>query len=409
MRSWSSVQVPALSDRGLGHGPGIQIYDVAQKRVIDADPDGLARMYVCGITPYDATHLGHAATYVAFDLIVRLWRDRGIDVNYTQNVTDIDDPLLERARVDGVDWHELAQSQTELFRQDMRSLRVIPPDHFIGAVETVDLVIGLIEKLQAAGAVYRVDEDLYFRVRHDSEFGSVSGFDTAAMLEVFADRGGDPERPGKDDPFDCLVWKAEVAGEPAWDSPFGRGRPGWHIECAAIALEHLGANFDIQGGGSDLAFPHHEMSAAQGRVGTGEEFAKSYVHSGMVAFHGEKMSKSKGNLELVSRLRDRGADPMAIRLAILAQHYRSDWEWVDTSLTHGQDRLERWRVAVARPAAGPAQATVDEIRAALSDDLDTARALRAIDAWAQAPGSDADAPGHLAAAIDALLGVDVIH
>src|SRR5699024_7808429 len=193
MRSWSSVPVPSLASVGLGYGPGVRVYDVAQRHVVNANPGDTARMYVCGITTYDATHVGHEATYVAFDLIVRLWRDHGLNVNYTQNVTDIDDPLLERATATGVDWLELAQSQTELFRGDMASLRVIPPDHFISAVETVDLVISLIEKLQAAGAVYHVDDDLYFRVRRDDKFGTVSGFDTAAMMDVFADRGGDPD------------------------------------------------------------------------------------------------------------------------------------------------------------------------------------------------------------------------
>ncbi len=258
-------------------------------------------MYVCGITPYDATHLGHANTYVAFDLLNRAWRDAGLDVTYVQNVTDVDDPLLERATETGVEWADLARDQIELFRTDMAALNVIPPDHLIGAVESIDLVTGLIERLRGVdGAIYPVEDvehpDLYFARASDGRFGSLSRLGAEAV-EIFAERGGDPDRAGKKDPLDCLVWRLERAGEPSWGSPFGPGRPGWHIECTAIALNYLGPEFDVQGGGSDLIFPHHEMCAAEGRVATGQEFAKAYVHSGMVGLDGEKMSKSKGNLE----------------------------------------------------------------------------------------------------------------
>lgn len=407
MEAWPSAKIPSLFDAGFSYGPALHIYDSAQRRLTAVDPAQTARMYVCGITPYDATHLGHASTYVVFDIVQRIWRDRGLAVNYTQNVTDIDDPLLERAADIGVDWHELAQSQTRLFTEDMEALRVIPPDHYFGAVETIDLVVAMIQRLQAAGSVYRLDNDLYFRVRQDREFGSVSGFDDAAMLEVFADRGGDPERSGKADKFDCLVWKGEVPGEPAWDSVLGRGRPGWHIECAAIALEYLGTNFDIQGGGSDLAFPHHEMSAAQGRIATGREFAQTFMHTGMVALDGDKMSKSKGNLELVSRLREAGTDPMAVRLAILAHHYRWDWQWSDAVLSAAADRLAAWISAVQRAAGPPAGPAIDAMRHAVTNDVDTPGALAVVDEWADTAGSDPAAPAHMATAVDSLLGVEV--
>lgn len=406
MESWPHVPVPSLSEFGLGYGPALHLYDVWSQQVIAVDPEAEARMYVCGITPYDATHIGHAATYVAFDLVQRVWRDHGIDVNYTQNVTDVDDPLLARAAATGIDWRELAQSQTDLFRHDMQALRVVPPTHFYGAVETIDRVIDLISELQAAGAVYWVDNDLYFRVRHDRQFGTLSKYGAAEMLEIFGERGGDPERPGKDDPFDCLLWKAEVSGEPAWDSPLGRGRPGWHIECAAIALDNLGANFDLQGGGSDLVFPHHEMSASQGRVATGQEFAQAFMHTGMVALDGEKMSKSKGNLELVSRLREIGVDPMAVRLAIVANRYRSDWEWSDSILADAQTRLDRWRSAMQRESAAPAGPVVDALRDALAHDLDTPTALAIIDRWVAAEGDDTQAPAAIRTAVDALLGIE---
>jgi len=263
-------------------------------------------------------------------------------------------------------------------------------------------VVGLVERL--GDSVYSVDGDLYFDVHADPDFGQVSGLSDDQMVAVFGERGGDPDRPGKKHPLDCLLWQAPRDGEPSWESRLGPGRPGWHIECAAIALEHLGTDFDVQGGGSDLVFPHHEMSASEATVATGEPFAQAYVHAGMVALDGEKMSKSKGNLELVSRLRETGHDPMAIRLALLAHHYRSDWEWADADLTRGEERLEAWRTAVARSTTPPADDLVDSLRVALADDLDAPAALAAVDAWAATDGSD-DGGAAVRQAIDALLGV----
>lgn len=381
------------------------MHDTAAGAVRELDPEGTARMYVCGITPYDATHLGHASTYLAFDLLQRVWRDRGLDVTYVQNVTDVDDPLLERADATGEDWVALAERETELFRTDMTALRIIPPQHYMGAVEAIDLVVDLIGRLEAAGAVYRVDDDLYFDVHADAGFGDVSHLDAAAMAEVFAQRGGDPEREGKKHPLDCLLWLAERPGEPSWDSPYGKGRPGWHVECSAMALHHLGTGFDVQGGGSDLVFPHHEMSASEAQVATGEPFAKAYVHAGMVALDGEKMSKSKGNLELVSRLREAGHDPMAIRLALLGHHYRSDWEWFAGDLEAAEQRLARWRAAVERPAGPDAGSLVADVRDAMASDLDAPRALTIVDEWAAAEGTDESAPATVRAVVDALLGV----
>ena len=397
--------MPSLASEGLGTGPAPVVHDTATGRGTPLDGEGDARLYVCGITPYDATHLGHAATYLTFDLLQRTWLDQGRGVSYTQNVTDVDDPLLERAAATGIDWVELAERETQLFREDMTALRILAPENYIGAVESIDLVVDLVGRLQEAGAVYAVDDDLYFEVHADPHFGAVSGWDAATMARIFGERGGDPERPGKRDPLDCLLWQAERPGEPAWDSRLGRGRPGWHVECAAIALAHLGTDFDVQGGGSDLVFPHHEMSASEATVATDERFARSYVHAGMVGFEGEKMSKSKGNLVLVSALRAAGHDPMAIRLALLAHHYRSDWEWFDSEITRAEARLASWRDAVERGATPPAAPVVAEIRAALARDLDAPAALAAVDAWAAAIGDDTKAPSQLRAAVDALLGV----
>ena len=395
----------------FGPAPLPRVYDSSARSVTATSPQETARMYVCGITPYDATHLGHAATYVAFDLLNRAWRDAGHAVRYVQNVTDVDDPLLERATATGVDWEELAREQIDLFREDMTALRVIAPDEYVGAVESIPLAVELVQRLRARGVVYEIDGDFYFSVHSDPRFGQVSGWDEETMLAVFPERGGDPDRPGKKHPLDWLLWQAERPGEPAWDSELGRGRPGWHVECSSIALRYLGEEFDVQGGGSDLVFPHHEMGASEAQAAVdGLTFARAYVHAGMVGYRGEKMSKSKGNLVFVSRLRRAGVDPMAIRLALLAHHYRSDWEWGDADLERAEKRLAAWREALARPAAAAAGPVVEGVRATLAEDLDAPRALEAVDRWAAA-SVDGGAPGEPGAAdvvrrlVDARLGV----
>lgn len=412
MQAWPAPVVHRLP----ASQPPIQVhgFDTGSQQVVPlARPGGTARMYVCGITPYDATHLGHANTYVAFDLLNRIWRDTGSIVEYVQNVTDIDDPLLERAHDTGVDWQELAREQTALYAADMAALHVLPPEHFVGAVESIALVTKAIGALQERGAIYPVADpdypDLYFSRSSDPEFGSLSRLSDRAAVSVFAERGGDPDRPGKSDPLDCLVWRRQRPGEPGWDSPFGRGRPGWHIECTALALDLLGADFDVQGGGSDLVFPHHEMCAAEARVLTGEEFAKAYLHAGMVGLDGEKMSKSRGNLVFVSSLREGGVDPMVIRLALLSHHYREDWMWSPHELDRAKDRLERWREAVRLGAGVNADEVLFHVRAALAYDLDAPTALAAVDAWAGAStsidGDDTEAPALVARICDTLLGV----
>ncbi|MDX2973266.1 cysteine--1-D-myo-inosityl 2-amino-2-deoxy-alpha-D-glucopyranoside ligase [Kribbella solani] len=404
MQAWTKPDIPAVP----GPARRLRLHDTASGGLVEVPPatGGTARMYVCGITPYDATHMGHAATYVTFDLINRLWRDAGYDVLYTQNITDVDDPLLERATATGVEWTDLAAQEIQLFRDDMTALRVIPPQHYIGVVESIDLVAGAVEDLKQAGAVYAVDGDLYFAVKADPAFGGVSNYDRDTMRELFAERGGDPDRDGKQDPLDSLLWRHERPGEPAWDSALGRGRPGWHVECSAIALKYLGMSFDVQGGGSDLIFPHHEMSASGAQVATGEHpFARAYVHQGMVGLDGEKMSKSKGNLVLVSKERLGGVDPMAIRLALLAHHYRTDWFWTSSDLADAQARLDVWRGAIGRGAGPDGGAAVDAVRAALANDLDSASALAAMDTWSTTEGEDPDAPALITQAVDALLGV----
>ncbi|SEO79621.1 cysteine--1-D-myo-inosityl 2-amino-2-deoxy-alpha-D-glucopyranoside ligase [Amycolatopsis saalfeldensis] len=412
MQTWSSVDVPRLP----GTPRPLRLHDTATGQIRPTAPGATARMYVCGITPYDATHLGHAATYLAFDLVNRVWRDNGHEVHYVQNVTDIDEPLLERAERDSDDWVVLGMRETALFREDMTALRVLPPRQFVGAVESIPEIVEVIAKLLSNGSAYRADDpefpDVYFDRGATGRFGYESNYDAETMNKFFAERGGDPDRRGKRHPLDALLWRVAREGEPSWESELGAGRPGWHIECSAIAVNRLGLGFDLQGGGSDLIFPHHEYSAAHAEAVAGDHpFARHYVHAGMIGLDGEKMSKSRGNLVFVSRLRADGVDSGAIRLALFAGHYRENRPWTDGLLTEAQERLARWREAVALPAGPDATEVLARLRDHLSDDLDTPKALAAVDAWAAAAlrrdGTDTAAPALIRTAVDALLGIQL--
>jgi L-cysteine:1D-myo-inositol 2-amino-2-deoxy-alpha-D-glucopyranoside ligase len=414
MESWSHPDLPTLPQHGERAPVPLMLFDTARQGAHPADPSGVKTMYVCGITPYDATHLGHAATMITFDLINRLWRDSGLDVRYVQNVTDIDDPLLERAARDQDDWLVLGMRETALFREDMEALRILPPAHYVGAIETIPDIVGRVSGLLADGVAYRLEDgtgDIYFDLASAPRFGYESNLDRATMRELAAERGGDPDRAGKRDPLDPLLWRGARDGEPAWEGGvLGPGRPGWHIECAVIALDRLGDSIDVQGGGNDLIFPHHECSAAHAEVLTGvAPFARHYVHAGMIGLHGEKMSKSRGNLVFVSRLRGDGVDPMAVRVSLLDGHYRADRQWTDDVLKVGLERLALWREAAAATAGPSGAELLSGVRRALSDDLDTPRALSLVDAWADAAlagtGDDPSAPALMASTVDALLGV----
>jgi len=383
-------------------------------RQIEEISEANLSMYVCGITPYDATHLGHAATYLSFDLIHRYSLAIGKSVSYIQNITDVDDPLLERANRDHVSWVNLAENQIALFRDDMTALRVLPPHHYMGAVETIPWVIEAIASLEKSGAVYRVEDDLYFDISSDGSFNSYSTLSVEERKLIFGERGGDPDRAGKRNPLDCLIWRAHREGEPSWPSPYGPGRPGWHIECTAIALKYLTAPISIQGGGSDLHFPHHSMCAAQGRVLTGVDFARRFVHTGMIGLNGEKMSKSRGNLKFVSVMRNKGIDPMLLRIALLSGHYRADREWSDGLLSESELRLNLWREAFSSPYGGHVEKLIMNISAAISDDLNTPKAFALIDEWAKnrlhslahTESSDSvDAIGQLSRYLDGVLGI----
>jgi L-cysteine:1D-myo-inositol 2-amino-2-deoxy-alpha-D-glucopyranoside ligase len=410
MDAWTGHDVPTLP----GDAPTLKLYDSARRSVHPVTAGDTATMYVCGITPYDATHLGHAATMIAFDLVNRLWRDAGRQVTYVQNVTDIDDPLLERAERDGEDWVVLAMRETALFREDMEALRIIPPAHYVGAVESIPAIAEHVSSLFSRGAAYRLDDgtgDVYFDISAAPRWGYESNLSRGEMITLSAERGGDPGRAGKKDPLDPLLWRGARDGEPSWDGgDLGPGRPGWHIECATIALRLLGDTIDVQGGGSDLLYPHHECSAAHAEVLTGAApFAAHYVHAGMIGLEGEKMSKSKGNLVFVSRLRADGVDPMAVRLGLLSGQYRTDREWTDEVRKAGEQRLARWREAAAAPSGPSGAGLLDAVREALTNDLDAPAALAVVDAWADAvlsgAGDDAAAPALMAQTVDALLGI----
>ena len=435
MDSWRAALVPALA----GHGPEPRIHDTATGQLVPAAGGRIATIYACGITPYDATHIGHAATFVSWDLLIRAWRDAGHDVRYVQNVTDVDDPLLARADRDREDWRELAAREIGRYRLDMTALRVLPPDRLAGAVEALPVIEWFAGQLADRGALYELEGDQYFARSADAAFGAMPRLDPGTMVELFAERGGDPGRPGKKDPLDPLVWLAARPGEPHWPSQFGPGRPGWHVECAAIATDYLGARFDVQAGGTDLIFPHHEMSASHARVvygGSGPDgpaFARRYLHAGMIRLDGEKMSKSLGNLVFVSALLAQGADPMAVRLALLAGHYRADRDWAAADLAAAEGRLARWRAAVtragaalaaggamARPGAAPippgaaagAERVLAAVRERMASDLDTPGALAAVDQWAAEtvgaaalPPGSADGAALVRDTVDALLGI----
>lgn len=415
MRTWTPPLLPTLP----GDGTIPKLFNTATGRMeYPATPEGTATLYVCGITPYDATHLGHAFTYLAFDLMQRAWRDAGLTVVYAQNITDIDDPLLERAKSTGVDWRELAEEQVGLYRSDMYRLRMLPPDHYISVTETIDEIADAVHGLIERGVAYTVPaddaegDDIYFDTneaekRSQWRLGDVAPYDRGLMRTLSAERGGDPDRPGKRDPLDPLLWRAAREGEPMWDSSVGPGRPGWHIECSVIATEALGGAFTVQGGGEDLIFPHHEFTAAHATSMSNTPLAHAYCHAALVEYEGQKMSKSRGNLVLVSKLLDAGADPAAVRLGLLAHHYRTPWEWHDGDLEAATRRLSMWRSGLEKRSDDPvsSRSVITQLRASLANDLDTPVMLATVDA---ALVQGVDDPELIADGIDALLGIDLL-
>jgi len=357
-------------------------------------------MYVCGITPYDATHLGHAATYIVFDVLNRVARDSGLNVHFVENVTDVDDPLFERARLTNREWQEIASEQTTLFKSDMTALNVIPPDNLVWASDAIGPVIDLIDGLIEKGRTYRIDNKLYLDVAGASTIEAAQKLSDQELIDLVRQRGGDPDTSGKHGPLDPVVW---VFGdsEPCWVAPFGTGRPGWHVECVAIANQEIGLPFDLQGGGADLIFPHHQMCSATAELWRSDTLARRYMHTGLIWLGDEKMSKSLGNLVFVSQLLADGVDPMQIRLALLDRDWRADLHWSDERLKDAEARLTLWQVAARGQKSGDDGEQLARLRSLLANGLDTEEALQTMDEW-----SRACTDGHLfASASDALLGV----
>ena len=353
----------------------IKLYDTARGEIVPFEPGPVVTMYTCGITPYDATHLGHAATYVGYDILQRRLRDLGHETRCVRNVTDVDDDILRKARELDVHYLDLAAAEVARFDDDMVALGMIPSWSEPRATSAIADIRGFIGMVLDNGHAYESNGAVYFEVASWPEFGSISGYDRETMLALAAERGGNPDDPNKRDPLDFVLWQPSAEGEPAWDSLWGPGRPGWHIECSALALRELGTTIDLHGGGSDLIFPHHECEAAQSSAATGQTFVRHWMHQAMVRMDGEKMSKSLGNLVFVSELR-KDYDTRAIRLAIVANHYRTSWEWDDQLMPAAAARLDRWL------DAGEGVGALEEVRAALDNDLDTPAAVAAIDAAA---------------------------
>ena len=350
----------------------MRLYDTARQDVVPFDPGPLVSMYVCGITPYDSTHLGHASTYVFYDVLQRRLIDIGHAIRYVRNITDVDDPLLEKAKQLGVHYLDLAAAETARFDGDMKALGQLPCFSEPRATSAIADIRGFIGMVLDRGHAYEAGGAVYFDVSTFPRFGDVSHYSEATMLKFAAERGGNVEDPHKRNALDFVLWQPSGDGEPAWESLWGPGRPGWHIECSALALRDLGTTIDLHGGGTDLIFPHHECEAAQSESATGEQFVRHWLHMPMVRFEGTKMSKSLGNLVFVSDLL-KDWEPGAIRLAILGNSYRQEYDWTTGLLESASRRLDAWR------AHGPGDGALDDVRAALDDDLDTPRAIAAID------------------------------
>jgi L-cysteine:1D-myo-inositol 2-amino-2-deoxy-alpha-D-glucopyranoside ligase len=369
----------------------LRLYDTARRQIVPFEPGEIVTMYTCGITPYDATHLGHAAAYMGYDVLQRRLRDRGHQTRCVRNVTDVDDSILAKAREIGVHYLDLAAAETAKFDDDMIALGMLPSWSEPRATSAIADIRGFIGMVLDRGHAYQAGGAVYFDISTYDEFGQVSGYDRETMLEYARERGGNVDDPNKRDPLDFVLWQPSLPDEPSWDSLWGPGRPGWHIECSALALRELGTTIDLHGGGADLIFPHHECEAAQSEAATGEPFVRHWMHQAMVRMDGEKMSKSLGNLVFVSELRKEW-ESMAIRLAVVKHHYRDGWEWHDDLMPEAADRLARWRAGVE--AGGDGTAVLDVVRAHLDEDLDTPGAVEAIDVAAGA-GADVTAAAML--------------
>ncbi len=360
----------------------MKLFDTAKQQVVEFAPNPTVLMYTCGITPYDATHLGHAFTFISYDVLQRRLIDMGHQVKCVRNVTDVDDPLFAKARELGVHYLDLAAGEEARFESDMTALNALPVHSTPRASSAIPDIRGFIGMVIDRGFAYESGGSVYFDVEKFPQFGSVSHYSRETMIALARERGGNVDDPHKRNPLDFVLWHPSASDEPSWDTMWGAGRPGWHIECSALALRELGTTIDLHGGGSDLIFPHHECERAQSEAATGEQFVKHWMHVAMVSMDGHKMSKSRGNLVFVDKLRTQH-DPMAIRLGLIEHHYRTEWEWDDGLMARNEARLAQWKSAADVGDSQGDSGLLADVRAALDNDLDTPSAVALVDAAAK--------------------------
>lgn len=339
-------------------------------------------IYVCGITPYDVTHLGHAFLYTSFDVLVRYLRYLGHEVTYVQNITDIDDDILKKAKEVKKNWRILGEENAQGFFDDQRWLNNVSPDYVPRATDYIPEMIDIIQKLISKGFAYERGGSVYFSVKKDKEYGKLSKLSKTMMLSVANERGNNPDDPNKIDPLDFVLWQATKKGEPSWPSPWGKGRPGWHIECSAMSGKLLGATVDIHGGGSDLIFPHHEGEIAQSENVNNKPFVRFWMHAGMLEYKGEKMSKSLGNMVFIKDLKEEYSANI-IRVLLLSHHYRSVWECFDEDVEKAVTTAENFK-KVFQKQSGQGKvlsAALYEKRffAAMNDDINSPGAMKVLE------------------------------
>ena len=356
----------------------MKLYDTAKQETVEFAPNPTVLMYTCGITPYDATHLGHAFTFISYDVLQRRLIDMGHQVKCVRNVTDVDDPLFAKARELGVHYLDLAAGEEARFESDMTALNALPVHSTPRASSAIPDIRGFIGMVIDRGFAYESGGSVYFDVEKFPQFGSVSHYSRETMIALARERGGNVDDPHKRNPLDFVLWHPSASDEPSWDTMWGAGRPGWHIECSALALRELGTTIDLHGGGSDLIFPHHECERAQSEAATGQPFVKHWMHVAMVSMDGHKMSKSRGNLVFVDKLRTQH-DPMAIRLGLIEHHYRTEWEWDDGLMARNEVRLSNWKSAAQVGSSHGDSGLLVEVRSALDNDLDTPTAVALVD------------------------------
>ena len=374
----------------------MRIFNTATNNIEEFRPGPIVNIYTCGITPYDATHIGHAATYVTYDVLQRRLRDLGYETRCVRNVTDVDDDILRKARELGVHYLDLAAKETNRFNEDMSALEMIPCWSEPRATSAIAEIRKFVTKLLEKGDAYEMEGFVYFDISKSVDFGAMCGLDESTMLQFAGERGGNPQDPLKRNPLDFVLWQPSLPDEPAWESMWGPGRPGWHVECSVLAMRELQTEtIDIHGGGADLIFPHHECERVQSESLTGKPFVRVWMHQAMVKMDGEKMSKSLGNLVFVSDLRQKH-DPRAIRLALINHHYRNSWSWTPDLMGIADQRLRSW------VNAGSGEGGLEQVRNCLDDDLNTPEAVKVLDAQVEEGNGVSEAAKLLGVNLDRL-------